>query len=121
MAVFGGTSMNPGGWSLFVFPTAGILTAPRCLDERKTHDEGCAREVGAILGNRGAAVKFGDQAHDVQPQAEMRSVVLALPVLEQRFEQPGQDGGRKRRSIIDDGVLVTGGRTRPADHDRPRG
>jgi len=96
------------------------VTASPGLNEWKSHEEGCPRGIEAILGNRGAAVKFGDEAHDVKPQTEMRPVVLALSVLEQRFEQPGQHDGRNRRPVIDDGEFVAGARARETDQDCPR-
>jgi len=58
---------------------------------------------GLRPGNRGDFSAIAASAREISatrrtmysPRTEMRSIVPALPVLEQRFEQSGQHGGRK--------------------------
>ncbi len=51
-------------------------------------------------------MEFRDQPHDVQPQAEMRLVVMALALLEQGLEQPAEHGLGNRRAVVRDAELV---------------
>ncbi len=51
------------------------------LDQGQSDGEDRAAAVRPIRGDGAAAVKFGDQPHNVQAQAEMRFVVTTRPLL----------------------------------------
>ncbi len=53
------------------------------LDQRQGDRETRAAAVRPVGGHGRAAVKFGDEPHDVQAQAEVRLVVAAPALLEQ--------------------------------------
>lgn len=55
----------------------------RQLDQRQRDGEQHAAAIIAVRSDGGAAVKFGNEPHDVQTQTEMRLVVPALPLFEQ--------------------------------------
>ncbi len=65
----------------------------------RKNDAAAVRAIGR--GGR-AAVKFGDQPHDVQAQSEMRLVVAALALFEQRFEQVAHECCGDERAVIAD-------------------